>query len=78
MSNHNNKDQSPVTGIIEENVVVLDFGKYEGVTVEKISELDPAFYDRLAEEKDKGTFAIRRQKDKTFRMYINPMSKMDH
>lgn len=68
---------SPVTGIIEENRVVLDFGKYEGKTVHEIAELDPEFYQKLATEKENGVFAIRRQKDKTFRLYINPLSGMD-
>ena len=42
---------SPVTGIIEEDQVIIDFGKYEGKTVSEIAELDKAFYDRLATEK---------------------------
>ena len=68
---------SPVTGIIEENQVVIDFGKYEGKTVQEIAELDRVFYDRLVQEKENGVFAIRRHKDKTFRLYINPLSNMD-
>ncbi len=69
---------SPVTGIIEENQVIIDFGKHEGKSVEEIAELDPAFYERLATEKENGVFAIRRHKDKTFRLYINPLSGIDH
>lgn len=69
---------SPVTGIIDESQVIIDFGKYEGKSVEEIAELDPLFYDRLAAEKENGVFAIRRHKDKTFRLYINPLSNMDH
>ncbi|HLE00253.1 MAG TPA: hypothetical protein VJB59_08340 [Bdellovibrionota bacterium] len=69
---------SPVTGVIDENLVIIDFGKYEGKTVEQIAELDPVFYDRLASEKENGIFAIRRHRDKTFRLYINPLSMMDH
>ena len=68
---------SPVTGIIEENEVIIDFGKYEGKTVSEIAELDPEFYTKLASEKENGVFAIRRQRDKTFRLYINPLSNMD-
>ncbi len=70
--------QSPVTGILEENQVVIDFGKYEGKTVEQVAELDPAFYQRLVTEKETGVFAIRRHRDKSFRLYINPLSEMDH
>lgn len=69
---------SPVTGVIDENMVIVDFGKYEGKTVEQIAELDPLFYERLATEKENGVFAIRRHKDKTFRLYINPLSDIDH
>ena len=69
---------SPVTGIIEENQVIIDFGKYEGKSVEEVADLDPVFYERLATEKENGVFAIRRHKDKTFRLYINPLSGIDH
>lgn len=69
---------SPVTGVIDEGLVVIDFGKHEGKTVEQIADLDPAFYERLATEKESGVFAIRRHKDKTFRLYINPLSDIDH
>lgn len=72
------KDSSPVTGVIEESLVILDFGKYEGKSVEELSKLDPELYDRLASEKENGVFAIRRQRDKTFRLYINPLTPMDH
>lgn len=68
---------SPVTGIIEEEIVIIDFGKYEGKTVHEVAELDPSFYERLACEKENGIFAIRRHKDKTFRLYINPLTQMD-
>jgi len=69
---------SPVTGVIDEGLVVIDFGKHEGRTVEQIADLDPPFYERLASEKESGVFAIRRHKDKTFRLYINPLSDIDH
>lgn len=68
---------SPVTGIIDENKVIIDFGKYEGKTVEQMAEVDREFYDKLVKEKDSGVFAIRRHRDKTFRLYINPLSQMD-
>ncbi len=69
--------QSPVTGVIDENLVILEFGKYEGRSVKDIAHLDPEFYTRLSDEKDKGVFAIRRHRDKSFRLYINPLSSMD-
>ncbi len=74
----NGSQGSPVTGIIDENKVIIDFGKYEGRTVQEIAELDPDFYQRLATEKDSGVFAIRRHRDKSFRLYINPLSNIDH
>jgi hypothetical protein len=66
---------SPVTGIIEEQNVILDFGKYEGKSVSEVAEVDPDFYGKLVEQKD--NFAIRRHKDKTFRLYINPLFSID-
>ncbi|MEN9723498.1 MAG: hypothetical protein RJB38_1484 [Pseudomonadota bacterium] len=68
---------SPITGIIDEKNVVIDFGKYEGRTVSEMAELDPEFYQKLATEKENGIFAIRRHRDKTFRLYINPLTQMD-
>jgi broad specificity phosphatase PhoE len=69
---------SPVTGVIDESLVIIDFGKYEGKSVEEIAEIDPTFYTRLASEKENGVFAIRRHRDKTFRLYVNPLSNMDN
>ena len=67
---------SPVTGIIDEDLVIIEFGQYTGRTVRAIAELDPEFYQRLATEKDKGNFAIRRHRDKTFRLYVMPLSEV--
>lgn len=69
---------SPVTGVIDEKLVVIDFGKYEGRSIAEVAELDPAFYDKLASEKENGVFAIRRHRDKTFRLYVNPLSNIDN
>lgn len=77
-SQSGNNQGSPVTGIIDEKQVILDFGKHEGRTVSEIAELDREFYNKLASEKENGVFAIRRHKDKTFRLYINPLTQMDH
>jgi len=67
-----------VTGIIDESQVIIDFGKYEGKSIQEIADLDPVFYEKLASEKENGVFAIRRHRDKTFRLYINPLSNIDH
>jgi hypothetical protein len=77
MSNHQ-PNVSPVTGVISEDQVIIDFGKYEGKSVQQVGELDPPFYEKLAAEKENGNFAIRRQRDKSFRLYVNPLSNMDH
>lgn len=69
---------SPITGVIDESHVIIDFGKHEGKSIQWVAEADPEFYERLINEKEKGIFAIRRQKDKTFRLYINPLSNIDH
>lgn len=67
---------SPVTGIIEESQVIIDFGRYEGKTVSEIADADPTFYQKLCEQKD--NFAIRRHRDKTFRLYVNPLFNIDN
>jgi broad specificity phosphatase PhoE len=69
---------SPITGVIDENLVIVDFGKYEGKSVQEIADLDRAFYERMITEKENGSFAIRRNRDKTFRLYVNPLSNLDN
>jgi len=68
---------SPITGVIDEENVVLDFGKYEGKTIKTIAEVDPEFYSKLVTQKESGAFAIRRHRDKTFRLYVNPLTDID-
>jgi hypothetical protein len=68
---------SPITGIIDESNVILDFGKHEGRSVKEIAEIDPDFYDSLVDEKGEGIYAIRRHRDKTFHLYLNPLAQMD-
>jgi hypothetical protein len=68
---------SPITGIIDESQVIIDFGKHEGITVRELQVTDPDFYATLAGEKGEGVFAIRRHRDKTFRLYLNPLAQMD-
>jgi broad specificity phosphatase PhoE len=71
------QQQSPVTGVINESNVIIDFGKYEGRTVQEIAKLDPEFYHALVDEKGAGMYAIRRHRDKTFHLYLNPLAQMD-
>jgi hypothetical protein len=64
-------ETSPLTGVLEEDRVVIDFGEHEGKSVLEISDTDPDFYQFLIEQKESGNFAIRRSKDKIFRLYIH-------
>ncbi len=72
---------SPVTGILDESNVVIDYGEHQGRTVKEIQELDPDFYDTLVEQKGIGIYAIKREAyldgNKTFRLYLNPLAQMD-
>jgi hypothetical protein len=68
-------EASPITGNLSENDVIIDFGRYVGLSVSAVAESDPDFYRRLIEDKDH--FAIRRGRDKTFRLYVNPLAQLD-
>lgn len=63
-------DISPLTGIIAEEKVVIDFGEFEGKSVLEIADTRPDYYEFLIDQKDSGNFSIRRTKDKIFRLYI--------
>ncbi len=63
--------QSPLTGIIEEDKVVIDFGEFEGKSVLEIADTRPEYYEFLMTQKESGNFAIRRTKDKIYRLYIH-------
>lgn len=65
------QEQSPLTGIIEEDKVVIDFGEFEGKSVLEIADTRPEFYQFLLSQKESGNFSIRRSKDKIFRLYIH-------
>lgn len=65
------QDLSPLTGVIEEDKVVIDFGEFEGKSVLEIADTRPEFYQFLLDQKETGNFSIRRTKDKIFRLYIH-------
>lgn len=65
------QDLSPLTGVIAEDKVVIDFGEFEGKSVLEIADTRPEFYQFLLEQKETGNFSIRRTKDKIFRLYIH-------
>ena len=62
---------SPITGIIAEEQVVIDFGEHEGKSVLEVADTLPEFYEYLISKKDEGTCTIRRSKDKCFRLYVS-------
>lgn len=64
-------DVSPLTGIIEEDKVFVDFGEHEGKSVLEIADTLPDYYEYLVEKKDGGKCIIRRSKDKSFKLYVS-------
>ena len=62
---------SPLTGIIEEDKVYIDFGEHEGKSILEVADTIPDFYDFLIDKKNSGKCAIRRSKDKCYRLYIS-------
>ena len=62
---------SPLTGIIEEDKVFVDFGEHEGKSILEVCDTLPEYYQRLIEIKDSGKCVIRRTKDKSYRLYIS-------
>ena len=65
------KETSPLTGIIAEESVVIDFGEHEGKSVLEVSDTHPRYYTYLVEQREQGNFAIKRTKDKVFRLYCH-------
>jgi hypothetical protein len=64
-------DISPLTGIIAEDLVYVDFGEHEGKSVLEVADTLPDYYDFLLESKESGKCTIRRSKDKSFRLYVS-------
>lgn len=62
---------SPITGIIEEDKVFVDFGEHEGKSILELSDCYPDYYKYLIEKKEDGHCTIRRSKDKSFRLYVS-------
>jgi hypothetical protein len=67
-------DTSPLTGIIEEDKVFVDFGEHEGKSVLEIADTLPEYYEFLLENKNCGKCTIRRSKDKSFKLYISQLA----
>lgn len=64
------KEVSPLTGILTEDSVVIDFGEHEGKSVLQINDENPEFYSFLVSQRAEGNFAIKRSKDKVFRLHV--------
>ena len=62
---------SPLTGIIEEDKVFIDFGEHEGKSILEVADTLPEFYQYLIDKKETGKCTIRRSKDKCFRLYVS-------
>ena len=69
------QEVSPLTGILEEDKVYIDFGEHEGKSILEVADTIPDFYNYLIDEKVLGKCAIRRSKDKSFRLHLaqNPL-----
>jgi hypothetical protein len=65
------QETSPITGILEEDRVFIDFGEHEGKSVLEIADTLPLYYDFLINQKNDGMCAIRRCRDKIFRLYVS-------
>jgi len=65
------QEVSPLTGILAEETVVIDFGEHEGKSVLEVADTVPEFYNYLITQREEGNFAIRRNKDKIFKLYVN-------
>ncbi len=65
------KNLSPLTGVIAEDNVVIDFGEHTGKSVLQLNIEDHEYYDFLLEQKEEGNFFIKRNKDKIFRLYVS-------
>lgn len=65
------QEVSPLTGVIAEDAVVIDFGINEGKSVLEIADTQPDFYSFLIEQKEQGNFSIKRTKDKIYRLFVH-------
>lgn len=65
------KEISPITGILAEDMVFLDFGEHEGKSILEISDTEPDYYDFLKDMRRSGNFSIKRTRDKIFRLYCH-------
>ena len=65
------QEVSPITGIIEEDQVFIDFGEHEGKSILEVADTLPEYYEYLIETKNDGMCTIRRTREKIFRLYVS-------
>jgi broad specificity phosphatase PhoE len=65
------QEVSPVTGIIQEDHVFIDFGDHEGKSILEIADTLPEYYEYLIAKKNDGECTIKRSRDKIFRLYVS-------
>ena len=66
--------KSPLTGIIEEDMVFIDFGEHEGKSILELADTFPDYYHDLVDKKNMGRCVIKRLKDKSYRLYLSHAS----
>lgn len=71
MSIYSKEQFSPITGIIGEELVFLDFGVYLGKSVMEIFDVDQDFYQYMKERRDSGELLIKRMKDKSYLLTLD-------
>ena len=65
------QETSPLTGIIQEEQVFVDFGEHEGKSILEIADTLPEYYEYLIQKKNLGICTIKRSKDKSFRLHMS-------
>ena len=58
------RSTSPLTGLLKEENVVLNFGEHQGKSIMAISADFPEYYEKLLEQKEKCNCFLKRGKDK--------------
>ena len=65
------QEVSPITGILAEDQVFIDFGEHEGKSILEVADTLPDYYDFLIETKNDGKCTIKRTREKIFRLYVS-------
>ncbi len=65
------QELSPITGILAEDQVFIDFGEHEGKSILEVADTLPDYYDFLIETKNDGKCTIKRTREKIFRLYVS-------